>query len=220
MIELNLFQLLLLIGFGNAIILLTSFTQIKRTYRKPALYLGLFIVGYLAYQANFTIIPVIQSKLSFVIPNLPTLLFLPALFLFFVESIFDPGFKIEGRYKFFLIPGFFDMVQQILSWRYVMNHPAGPIHDFLTGRGNHFTMEGLGILFSLLCFYYAIRKLIRTENKKTDAYNFYKFVLAGLAIILLRWVVMYFIDLFAPGSYNPNLQYYFWLFDTGFLLYT
>ncbi|NBC02295.1 MAG: helix-turn-helix domain-containing protein [Bacteroidetes bacterium] len=222
MFELNIFQILLLIGLGNALILLVSFTQIRRKYRKPALYLGLFIVGYLAYQANFTVIPVIQSKLSFVIPNLPTLLFLPALFLYFVESTFDPDFRIEGRYKFFLIPGFFDVIQQILSWLYVLNHPAGPIHDFLTGRGKHFTMEGLGIVFSLLCFFYAIRKLIRTrtKKKKTDAYTFYKFVLAGLAIILGRWIATYFIDLFAPGSYHFNWQYYFWLFDTGFLLYT
>jgi AraC-like DNA-binding protein len=220
MFELNIFQILLLIGLGNAIILFTSFTRIRKRYRKPALYLGLFIVGYLAYQANFTIIPVIQGKLSFVIPNIPVLLFLPALFLFFAESTFDSGFKIKGRYKFFLLPGIFDVTQQILSWLYVLNNPAGPIHEFLTGRGKHFTMEGLGILFSLFCLYYVVKKLFRTGSKKSDAYTFYRFVIAGLAIILIRWIVMFFTDLLAPGSYNPSVQYYFWLFDTGFLLYT
>ena len=220
MIELNLFQILLLIGLGNAIILFTSFTHIRKRYRKPALYLGLFIVGYLAYQANFTIIPVIQSKLSFVIPNIPVLLFLPSLFLFFAESTFDSGFTIKGRYKFFLLPGIFDVIQQILSWLYVLNNPTGSIHEFLTGRGKHFTMEGLGILFSLFCLYYVIKKIFQAGNKKSDAYTFYKFVIAGLAIILIRWITLFFTDLFAPGSYNPAIQYYFWLFDTGFLLYT
>lgn len=220
MIELNIFQILLLIGLGNAIILLATFTQIRKRYRKPAFYLGLFIVGYLAYQANFTIIPVIQSKLSFVIPNIPVLLFLPALFLFFVESTFDSDFKIEGKHRFLLLPGLFEVILGMATWLYVLNYPSGPIHDFLTGKGKHFTMEGLGIIFSFICLYYVVKKLFQPGIKKTTAFTFYKFVLAGLSIILIRWIAIYFTDLFIPGSYNPVTQYYFWFFDTAFLLYT
>lgn len=220
MFELNIFQILLLIGLGNAIILLATFTQIRKKYRKPAFYLGLFIVGYLAYQANFTIIPVIQSELSFVIPNIPVLLFLPALFLFFVEATFDTDFKIEGKFGLLLLPGFFDVMQGIATWLYVLNNPSGPIHDFLTGRGKHFIMEGVGIIFSFFCLYYVLKKIFLAVRRKTEAYTFYKFVLAGLTIIVMRWIGIYFTDLFMPGSYNPVIQYYFWLFDTAFLLYT
>lgn len=220
MFELNIFQLIFLIGLGNAIILLFSYTQIRRKYRRSALYLGLFIVGYLLYQANLTIIPVIQSKLSFVIPNIPVLLFLPALFLFFVESTLDSNFKIGGRKRLFLLPGFFDVIQSILSWIYVLNNPVGPFHDFLTGRGKHFAIEGTGILFSFFCLIYILKRLAASNLKKAPAYNFYQWVIAGLLIILLRWVVIFFTDMIAPGSYNFTLQYYFWLFDTVFLLYT
>jgi len=220
MIKLNIFQILLLIGFGNSIILLLTFTQIKKKYRKPALFLGLFIVGNLAYQANFVIIPEIQRNVSFIIPSFPVLLFLPALILFFVESALDPNFKITGSRKLFLLPGLADAGYQILSWIYVINNPEGPIHAFITGRGGHFAHEGAAIIFSIICMYYIYNRVFRSGVKKTESYNFFRLVIAGLLIILARWITIYFVDLFAPGSYDLNLQYYFWLFDSVFLLYT
>lgn len=220
MYELNIFQLLFLIGLGNAIILLFSYTQIERKYRRSALFLGFFIVGYLLYQANFTIIPEIQRHISFVIPGFPVLLFLPALVLFFVESTLEPNFKLKGKYLFFLVPGIIDVFQHFVSWIYVLNNPAGPIHAFITGRGRHFTVEGLGILFSFICLYFILKRLFNPDLKKTPAYYFYRFVIAGMLIILLHWVVMFFAYLFAPGSYNSAIQYYLWLFDMSFLLFT
>ena len=220
MYELNIFQLLFLIGLGNAIILLFSYTQIDSRYRRSALFLGFFIVGYLLYQANFTIIPDIQRHISFVIPGFPVLLFLPALFLYFVESTLDPNFKLKGKNLIFLVPGIIDVFQHFVSWIYVLNNPAGPVHDFITGRGRHFMVEGFGILFSLLCLYFVLRRIVNPDLKRTPAYYFYRFVIAGMLIILLHWMVMFFAYLLAPGSYNSAIQYYLWLFDMCFLLFT
>lgn len=220
MIELNIFQLLLLIGFGNSIILLFSFTQIQRPYRKPALFLGLFIVGNLIYQADFVLIPEIQRHLTLIIPKLPVLLFLPALFVFFVESSFDPDFTISGSRKLFLLPGVVDIGYQTGAWLYVRHHPSGPVHEFLTGRSGHLAYEGVAIIFSVGCMYYLLTYLSRSDVQKTRAYRFFRFVLAGLLLILLRWIGIYLLDFFAPGSYDFTMQYYFWLFDCGFLLYT
>jgi len=220
MFEINIFQLLLLIGLGNAIILLLYYTQIDKKYRRPALFLGLFIVGYLLYQANFTIIPEVQRHVSFVLPGFPVLLFLPALFFFFVESTFDSNFKIRGRYLLFLVPGMLDLCQHIASWIYVQNITSGPVYDFITGRGMHFTVEGFGILFSLACLYFVLKRLFLPESKKTRAYHFYRFVIAGILFILLYWMVLFFTALLAPGFYNVTIQNYLWLFDSCFLLYT
>lgn len=220
MLELNIFQIFFLIGLGNAIILLFSYTQIDRKYRRSALFLGFFIVGYLLYKANFTIIPEIQRHLTFSIPGFPLLLFLPALFLFFVESTLDPNFRLKGKYLLFLVPGMADVLQHLVSWIYVINNSTGPIHDFITGRGRHFTIEGLGILFSLLCLYFVLKRLLHPGLKKTSAYYFYRFVIIGMLIILLHWIILFFADLLVPGSYNSAIQYYLWLFDTGFLLFT
>lgn len=220
MLKLNIFQILLLIGFGNSIILLLTFTKLKKKYRKPALFLGLFIVGNLAYQANFVIIPEIQRNVTFIIPSFPVLLFLPALILFFIESALDPDFKITGSRKLFLLPGLADIGYQITSWIYIVNNPEGSIQNFITGRGGHFVHEGAAIIFSMICVYYLLKKFFRADIKKTESYNFFRLVIAGLLIILARWSVIYFVDLFAPGSYNFTLQYYFWLFDSVFLLYT
>ncbi len=220
MIELTFFQLLLLIGLGNAIILLLSYTQIDHKYRRPAIFLGLFIVGYLLYQANFTIIPEVQRHVSFIVPGFPVLLFLPALFLFFVESTFDSGFKIRGRYLLFLVPGIFDVSQHTAFWIYVHYTTSGPLYTFITGPGMHFTIEGLGILFSLICFWFVIKRLLLPESRKSRAYHFYRFVIAGMTFILLYWIVLFIIALIVPGYYNITIQYYLWVFDSGFLLYT
>ncbi len=220
MLELTIFQLLLLIGLGNAVILLLSFTQIEPKYRRPALFLGLFIVGYLLYQANFMIIPEVQRHVSFIVPGFPVLLFLPALFLFFVESTFNPNFRIKGRYLLFLVPGMIDVVQHIASWIMVHFITSGPVYAFITGPGRHFTIEGFGILFSLICLWFVMKRLLSSDFKKTRAYHFYRFVIAGMTFILLYWIVLFFTALLAPGFYNVTIQYYLWVFDSVFLLYT
>lgn len=219
MIQFTFFQLLLLIGLGNSIILLISFTRIKKSYRKPALFLGLFIVGMLSYQANFVVIPEVQRNTTILIPNLPVLLFLPALLLFFVKSSIDTNFSIRGTYLYFLFPGLIDVLYRIGAWLYVTNHSEGAVYDFITGRGAHFLYEGIGIVFSLLCLILIIKLLLKQNFKNTDGYRFFRFVILGVFLILLRWMVMYWVDFSAPGSYDTTLQDIFWLLDSLFLLY-
>lgn len=181
--------------------------------------MGMLIVGYLIHQAHFVIVPEIQRNISLILPRIPILFFLPALFLFFVKSSFNPDFKISNSQKLFLVPGLIDVGYQIATWSYVQFHKTGSIYAFITGRGGHFTYEGIAILFSMYCFYHVIIDVYRSGLQKTESYYFFRFVIAGLAVILVRWIIMYFVDLFAPGSYDFTLQYYFWLFDSGFLLY-
>lgn len=218
--ELNIFQILILIGFGNSLILLFSFTRIRERYRRPALFLGLFIAGYLLYQADYVIVPQIQRQIHLIIPKPPVLYFLPALLLFFVRSSLNPSYRIAGRQRLFLLPGLLDMGYQAATWAYVSYVPEGVLIEFLTGRAGHFFYEGGAILFSLACMVLLLGDLFRSDVRHRASFRFFRLVMAGMIVILLRWIGIYAADLFAPGSYDYRLQYYFWLFDTAFLLYT
>ncbi|MCH8569061.1 MAG: hypothetical protein LAT67_12380 [Balneolales bacterium] len=96
---------------------------------------------------------------------------------------------------------------------------SGPAYDFITGQGRHFTIEGLGIFFSLLGLYFVLKRLFQPESLKSKPYYFFRFVIAGMLFILLYSIILFFTALLAPGFYKVTVQYYLWMFDACFLLY-
>lgn len=219
MFNLNLFQIFLLITLSNAILLFVLLRKFSKRYQKPALFLGLFILGCLIDQANYTLIPLLQSKLSFVIPSIPVLLFLPALFLFFVVSTLVNNFKLTKNHIWFLVPGFVGVVYQLISWIYVLNiEKTDAIHQFITGRSGHFTIQLIAIVWSVICLVRAIRLMLNADTN-LPAFRFFKFVFLGILFMLLHWVILFLVDFYAPNSYHQNWQYFFWTLDTLFLLY-
>jgi len=215
----NLFQTVLISGLINAMVLFVSLRQMDRRYRKPALFLGLFILGYLIYQAEWLLIPDIQRNLSFIIPSFPVLYFLPALFFFFVKSVFNPEVNHVQRYTWLLIPGGLDILYSISSWIYIQDHKSGALYDFITGRIGFLVYEGLAALFSLVIVGYLVIEFMNREVKNNPTYQFFRFILLGVVIILCRWVILLLTNLMFPKIETYHLQQLFWVLETLLLFY-
>lgn len=219
MLQLNLLQLFLLIGFGISLFLFFSLRKIEDRYRKAALYLGLFIIGYLALQVDMNVIPVIQRKVYFVIPNLPILYFLPVFFIFFVMNSVDPEFQPGSRYTWLYLPGGIDIVYSIVSWIYVNNVKQGTLYEFITGRAGFIAHEGGAIVFSLFCLGLLSNFLKGAHFRDNQTFRFYKYIIAGISVIVLRWIVLFTGNIFEMPWYDYRIEQIFFVLESLFLLF-
>jgi len=219
MLHLNILQLFLLTGFGISLFLFFSLRKIEERYRKAALYLGLFIIGYLALQVDLNVIPVIQRKIYFIIPNLPILYFLPVFFIFFIITSIDPDFRPGKRYKWLYLPGTLDVIYSLVSWMYVSNVKEGTVYEFLTGRAGFFVHEGGAILFSLFCLGLLATFLQGARFHNNQTYRFFKYVIAGFSIIVLRWITPFIGNVFQLSWYNYRIEHIFYILESLFLLF-
>ncbi len=215
----SLFQTVLISGLINAVLLFISLNRMQERYRKSALYLGLFVLGYLVYQTEWILVPDIQRNLHFIIPSFPVLYFLPVLFFYFVMSILNPGQDVVKEYPWLLIPGGLDILYAISSWVYVQNHQSGAIYDFITGRTGFLVYEGLGALYSLLLVGYLVIEYRRRDIKDNPSFRFFRIILLGMAVIIFRWIILLLINLLFPEVNTYLYQQLFWLFETVFLFY-
>lgn len=219
MLELNILQLFLLVGLGISLFLFFSLRKIEERYRKAAFYLGLFIIGYLALQVDLNVIPVIQQKIYFIIPNLPILYFLPVFFILFVITSIDPDFTSGNKYKWLYLPGALDMVYSLFSWLYVSEVKGGPLYEFLTGRAGFFVREGGAILFSLFCIVLLATFLRGAQLRNNQTFRFFKYLIAGFSIIVLRWIVLFIGNVFELSWYNYRTEHIFYILESLFLLF-
>ncbi len=219
MITFSFFQVMLISGLINALILFFSLSRMKPRYRQPALYLGLFVVGYLLYHVDLHVRPDIQSTVTFIIPHLPILYFMPALLFFFVSSVFFPEEKLPGRYRWLLVPGLLDIAYSVFGWSWVQWNQSGTVYDIITGPVGFFAYEGGALLFSALVLGMLIVRLYRLKNVRTETFRFFRYILAGVAIILLRWLAFFVVDVGFPSVDADALQTPFWIFEAAFLIY-
>jgi len=216
---LSLFQILLISGFINALILFFTLSRIEQKYRKASLYLGLFIVGYLLYQVDLVLIPAIQQNLAFIIPGFPVLYVLPVLLFFFVMHVFYPSENHLKQYKWLFIPSGLDILYTLGRWIYVQEHQSGKLYEIITGRVGFFTHEGGGILFSLLILAILLRNIHPVKKIKTESFIFFKYILAGLSIIMLRWMLLFAINVSQPQISTRFFEQSFMIFESAFLFY-
>lgn len=219
MLQLNVLQILLLIGFGVSVFLFFSLQSIEERYRKAARYLGYFIVGYIALQINITVIPIIQKEISFIIPHLPILYFLPVFFIFFIMASVDPDLQLNQEYRWLYIPGIIDVIYSLVTWIYVVNMNEGAIYEFITGRSGFIVHESIGIIFTLFCLGVLFHFLNGARLQKNNTYRFYRFVIAGISVILIRWVILFIGNAFELYWYNYRVEQFFYILETFFLLY-
>jgi len=215
----SLFQTVLISGLINAVVLFISLNRMQDRYRKSALYLGLFILGYLIYQTEWLLIPDIQKNLSFIIPSFPVLYFLPVLFFYFVMSVFNPEEDVVKKYPWLLIPGGLNIIYSVASWVYLQDHQSGAAYEFITGRVGFLVYEGLAALFSIAIVGYLVIEYRRREVKENPTFQFFRFILLGVLIILLRWVILLIFNLISPEFNTSFLQQTFWVLETLFLFY-
>ena len=208
----NTYQIVILLGVVNGIILLASLASLPRRFKRPTLFLGFFILGYTVYIANWTIFPAIMAH--FDVPPLwiPSLYFLPALTYFFTQSITHAPERFTSRDKIYLLPGLLDSVYQLVKW--ILALAAGRGYYFpLDDRTEFFIYEGFGIVFSAICLFNVYRLVSKTELKKNPTYTFYRFAFFYLLFVLFRWMGLYLVDLIEPALLSFKLYFTFWAMD-------
>ncbi|MEM7296661.1 MAG: helix-turn-helix domain-containing protein [Bacteroidota bacterium] len=208
----NIYQLVLAFGLLNGILLLITLTSLPKRYRKPTRFLGLFIVGYVIYVSNWTIFASLSHHYDFPPLWIPTLYFLPALTYFFTQSIVIRNDQLSTKEKWFLLPGILDGIYQLVKWIIALRRNDGyyfPLDD----RTEFFIYEGLGIAFGAFCLYQIYLLTKQVDLKKNSTYKFYRFAFYFLVFVLLRWMVMYLIDLFQPSLLSFELQFSVWVID-------
>jgi len=216
---LSVFQILLISGFINALILFFTLSRIDPKYRKASLYLGLFIVGYMLYQIDLVLIPDIQQNLAFIIPGFPVLYLLPPLLFLFVMHVFYPSENHLKDYKWIFIPAILDVLYTTGRWVYVREHQSGKLYEIITGRVGFFTHEGVAILFSMLVLAILLRNIHPVKKIKSESFIFFKYILAGLSIIMLRWIFLFVINITLPQISTRLFEHFFMIFESAFLFY-
>lgn len=208
----NTYQLVIILGLINGIILLITLSGLPSKFRRPTRYLGLFVLGYSFYVCDWTVIPSISAYFKVSPLWVPSLYFLPALAYFFTKSITSGQVVFTARDKLFLIPGLLDTVYQLVKW----------IIALISGRGYYFPMddrtefflyEGIGILFSAFCLVHIYLIIRNSRFRKTDAFRFYQVAFYYLIFVLLRWMGLYVIDFIDTTLVTFKLQFIFWLMD-------
>ncbi|MEQ9405391.1 MAG: helix-turn-helix domain-containing protein [Cyclobacteriaceae bacterium] len=214
----SVYQIVILLGTINGVILLFSLSSLPLRFRKPARYLGFFILGYTLYLFNWMIFPQIGYQFNVPVFWIPTLYFLPALTIYFTKSITGNPDGHNRAYRMYLIPGMLDTVFQLVKWLKALTSDQDYVFP-LDDRTEFFIYEGIGLLFSIIC----IRQIfVMTRNftyKKGAAYVFYRHAFYFLVFVLVRWIILYSIDLFKPELLTFNLQFTFWLMDLSFFLF-
>ncbi len=215
---LSLPQIVILFGTVNGAILLFSLSNLPPRFRLPTKYLGLFILGYTLYLFNWMIFPEIGYQLNTSIPWIPSLYFLPALAYYFAKSIKSTSEQLSRIDKLYLLPGILDVVFQLAKWIYV-SVTIGT-YVFPLNRGPEFFIyEGFGLVFSIFCLIQIYQITKNLSYKKGTTYVFYKHAFYFLIFVLIRWIVMFAIDLFKPALLTFELQFTFRVIDLAFFLF-
>lgn len=208
----NTYQLVIILGLVNGIILLITLSGLPSKFRRPTRYLGLFVLGYSFYVCDWTIIPSITHYYKVPPFWVPSLYFLPALAYFFTQSLTKGHSQFSFRDKLFLIPGILDTIYQLFKWIKALVEGRGyyfPLDD----RTEFFIYEGIGILFSAFCFYNIYQIASKANFKKSAAFRFYQFAFYFLLFVLFLWMGLYLVDYFKPSLLSFELQFIFWLMD-------
>ncbi|MEO9485636.1 MAG: helix-turn-helix domain-containing protein [Ekhidna sp.] len=215
--EFNAFQLIIILGLVNGLILLFSLSSLPKKFKRPAKILGWFILGYTAYVSNWTIFASLGYHYHVTPLWIPSLFFLPGLTYLFSKSITSSSPFIRSDI-FFLVPGILDSVFQLGKWVwYLQNHEGYyfPMDD----RTEFFIYEGIGLLFASFCIYKITRLIKKASLKRNDAFKFYRYAFFFLLFVLIRWMIMYLIDYFNPAILTFELQFTFWSVDLLFFLF-
>lgn len=210
--QFNIYQLVLIFGLLNGILLLITLSNLPKRYRRPTRFLGLFIVGYIIYVSNWTIFASFSYHYDVIPFWVPTLYFLPALNYFFAQSIVLNKDRLSGKDKLFLLPGILDGIFQVGKWIWAIGEKDGyyfPLDD----RTEFFIYEGIGISFGAFCLFKMYQLVKRADLKKNVTYKFYRFAFYFLVFVLVRWIILYFIDMFQPSWLSFELQFTFWVMD-------
>ncbi len=210
--QFNAYQLVIFLGVINGIILLASLASLPRRFKRPTLFLGFFILGYTFYVANWTIFASIAHHYQVPPFWIPSLYFLPALAYFFTQSITHAPERFSRKDLIYFLPGVLDGIYQLIKWIVALADNRGYYFP-LDNRTEFFIYEAVGIAFSTVCMLNIYRLIRETELKKNLTYRFYKFAYSYLVFVLLRWMIIYLIDLFKPSLLTFQLQFVFWVMD-------
>ncbi|MEP5610870.1 MAG: helix-turn-helix domain-containing protein [Cyclobacteriaceae bacterium] len=211
-------QIAILLGTLNAAILLVSLTFLPPRFRKPARYLGGFILGYTLYLFNWMIFPQIGYHYDVSIPWIPSLYFLPAFAYYFAKSIQITTKNAETKEWYYLLPGTLDSVFQAAKWIYVRK-TIGTYVFPLNDKTEFFIYEGIGLIFSAFCISKIYKMIRNLSYKQGVTYVFYRHAFYFLIFVFARWIIMYSIDLFRPEWLTFTIQFSFWLMDLCFFLF-
>ncbi len=211
-------DLIVFLGFGNAIVLFVTTSSLAEKHRKAARYLGLFILLYTVELLNWTILPSLRQSLGIFIPFLPVLFFIPAMAYCFINAIGNANFRIAEESRWYLLPGILLIPYQVVGYSVLFGFPKSGFATFFVSRAEHFLYEGLGVLFSFVVLYAALRQYRNLKITHEATVKHYRYAFYFISFIMIRWITTYSMDLFFPGTLPQSVFYGLYAIEIFLLL--
>ena len=216
----DLFQVLVFGFFMNSLFLLFLLWRTAKNFRKPSILIGLFLVLFNLEKISLYILPLVQKEISFILPHIPALFFLPAVLFFLILSILFPEKNTLKKYHWVLLPGILDVLYSLGSWWYVcQNSPDAPLYGIITGRIGFFFHQSAAIIFSLVLLTILLIEVKRTQIRFLESAQFVKIIIAGVTIIVIRWLVVVSLNILLESYSTIIIEQLFTLLELIFFMY-